>query len=85
MWRFIQYWTGKEEDEPLKLVQYKKMLYPQYSDDFTKTISRDTWNWLQEKAVKCLSENDYVHPEVAAHWKSIVNGVVPFGYTVEDD
>lgn len=85
MWRFIQHWMGMEEGEPLKLVKYDEMLYPQYNYKFEKTISRDTWNWLQEKADKCLSENGYAHPDVIAHWKSIINGVVPFGYTVKEE
>lgn len=85
MWRFIQYWMRIEESEPLKLVRYNEMLYPQYNYKFAKTISRDTWDWLQEKADKYLNENGYAHPDVVAHWKSIVNGVVPFGYTVKED
>ena len=85
MWRFIQRSMGMEEGEPLKLVKYEEMLYPQYSYKFAKTISRDTWDWLQEKADKCLNENGYAHPDVIAHWKSIINGVVPFGYTVKED
>lgn len=85
MWRFIQHWMHMEEGEPLKLVRYNEMLYPQYNYKFEKTISRDTWDWLREQADKCLNENGYAHPEVIAHWKSIVNGVVPFGYTVKED
>ena len=85
MWRFIQYWMRMEEGEPLKLVRYNEMLYPQYNYKFAKTISGDTWDWLQEQADKCLNENGYAHPDVIAHWKSIVNGVIPFGYTVEED
>lgn len=72
MWCFIQHWMDMKEGEPLKLVKYEEMLYSQYNYKFAKTISRDTWDWLQEKADKCLNENGYAHPDVIAHWKSIV-------------
>lgn len=52
MWRFIQYWMCIEESEPLKLVRYNEMLYPQYNYKFAKTINRDTWDWLQNAS--CL-------------------------------
>ena len=28
---------------------------------------------------------EMAHPNVVAHWKSIVEGVVPFGYVVQSD
>jgi hypothetical protein len=81
MWQFIQKWM--HEDGPMRLVKYDKMLYPQYEDDFDKTLSGHTWEWLQNKAGEKLQDPGGAHPAVAAHWQSIVDGTVPFSYRVE--
>jgi len=82
MWAFIQNWMSFKG--PLKLFNYENMLFPQYIDKFDKTISKDTWKWLQEKAQENLNKEDgYASPKVIKHWQSIVNGIVPFGYTVD--
>ena len=85
MWQFIQNWMGKQDSCGLKLIDYDDMLYPQYDYKFCdKTIDRSTWEALQKKAAEYLAEDRGVE-EVKAHWRSIVNGVVPFGYTVKED
>ena len=61
------------------------MLYPRYRGEFEKIISKDTWNWLQEKAALKLQEGISFHPEVKAHLESIVHGNVPFGYIIEGE
>ena len=87
MWRFIQNWNRTGNRTGMCLVDYDDMLYPQYSDRFDKTISPDIWEAIQEEAKKHLQEevNDghLVHPEVKAHWQSIVNGQIPFGYKLK--
>ena len=87
MWKFIQNWMGKQDSCGLKLVDYDDMLYPQYNYKFAeKTISSDTWSAIQKKAKEFLDEIDgYTSPKVIEHWKSIVDGVVPFGYTVKEN
>ena len=82
IWDVISGW-GSFEDGPKKMVQYAKMLYPQYQSSFDKTISEETWNWLQEEAKKKIGQ--IAHVDVLSHWQSIVDGVVPFGYTVVQD
>lgn len=82
MWEFIRQWMYVGEHKPLRLVDYSNMLYPQYADKFERTISQDTWKWLQERAKEQLT-NDAMSPRVREHMERIVNGVVPFGYTVE--
>jgi len=84
MWEFITNWMGVYHNKPLKLVNYADMLYPQYQHHFEKTITPDTWMWLQEQAKKKLEESGYACDEVKEHWKSIIDGKVPFGYTVRD-
>ena len=85
MWDFIRDWSYSGNECGMKIVDYDKMLYPQYDDHFLKTISKDVFEALQKTAKKNLEEHsEHVHPAVLNHWKSIVNGNVPFGYTVKD-
>lgn len=83
MWQFIRVWGNKES--PLKLVDYKDMLYPQYVDEFEKIISTKIWKYLQEEANEKLNAIEGANSEVVAHWRCIVEGIVPFGYKVKDD
>ena len=84
-WDFIQGWEQSKFEVGARLVNYEKMLYPQYEQDFEKVISSNTWSNLQKKASELINEGGCVHPEVLAHWKSIVDGKVPFGYTVLEE
>ena len=95
MWEFIRRWMQKEG--PLRLVEHRGMLYPRHENEF-KSISKETWEWLQKEARESLdgrknrnpdgsvfSDSTDAHPEVIAHWETIVAGTVPFGYTVKED
>lgn len=82
MWLFIRHWSGKKG--PMRLVGFEQMLYPQYAKDFEKVIDQNTWEYLQAEAKKNLEGFTHLgSPKVRAHWQSIVDGKVPFGYTVE--
>lgn len=92
MWEFIRLW--KHIDGPCRLLQYDKMLYPQYDEHYARTISKSTWEWLQKEAKTKLAEAAKQQlvasevtpsPVVLAHWQSIVDGTVPFGYIVDKD
>lgn len=97
MWGIIDKLIMSEHDCGMKLINYSNMLYPQYDSHFEKTIDPDTWKKLQEKASekynKYLSEkarlengDEYAFPaceEVAEHWKSIIDGTVPFGFKIK--
>jgi len=82
MWDFIRWWQYPDNKTGMRLVNYDNMLYPQYYERFSKTISKATWEKLQEEAKKKLEEGLGVD-EVRKHWQSIIDGVVPFGYEVE--
>lgn len=91
-WEFLRNWWYTDNKCGMKLVDYDKMLYPQYDYRFKKTISSKVWAHLQEEAEKRLKEDTEkmnsplgASPEVVAHWKSIVAGKVPFGYVVVED
>lgn len=84
MWDFIRDWSFSGNECGMKIVDYDNMLYPQYEDKFQKTISKDTFEGLQKAAKKHLEKNEFAHYAVVNHWKSIVDGNVPFGYIVKD-
>lgn len=84
-WEFI-YGFGRPDSKcGLKLVDYDDMLYPQYQYRYEKTISKDTWDKIQEQAKHNLDNIDHASPNVINHWKSIVSGKIPFGYTVSNN
>ena len=85
MWDFITGWMCLDNKCGLKLVNYDHMLYPQYDYKFEKTISSDAWEALQKQAQENLSSSEFASSTVRAHWRSIFEGNVPFGYTVVDD
>jgi chemotaxis regulatin CheY-phosphate phosphatase CheZ len=85
MWGFIRHWMFDNNTCGLKILDYDNMLYPQYADRFAKTIKEETFRKLQETAKQKLAEVGMAHSAVRSHWQSIVNGEVPFGYTIVKD
>ena len=83
MWDFIRDWNYSTNECGMKIVDYDTMLYPQYAYKFEKTISKDTFEALQKAAKKNIEKyNGNANSSVIAHWQSIVDGNVPFGYEV---
>ena len=83
MWEFIQQWRYTNNKCGLKIINYDDMLYPQHGYKFTeKKISKDCWAGLQRLAKEKINEGHAVQ-SVLSHWGSIVDGVVPFGYSVK--
>jgi hypothetical protein len=89
MWEFIKHWNYTGNKLGLRIVNYDDLLYPQYEDRFTNTISRDHWERVQEEANKKLEEVNLeitvADRRVVAHWQSIVDGNLPFGFTIKED
>lgn len=86
MWDFIKDWEFRNNKTSLKIVNYDNMLYPQYDYKFEKTISPRIWESLQKAAKENLEKDfEFAHPDVVAHWQSIVDGKVPFGFIVKED
>ncbi len=84
MWDFIKDWSFRGNKCGLKIVNYDDMLYPQYNYKFQKTIKKDTFEVLQKAAENNLKKYKSASSNVIEHWKSIVDGNVPFGYIIED-
>lgn len=87
MWDFIRQWRYSSNKSGLKIIDYDNMLYPQYEYKFTnKEIPQSIWESLQKQAEELLrEEKPYVNETVIEHWQNIIDGNVPFGYTVKED
>lgn len=83
MWEVIRYMNYENNKCGLRLLDMDDLLYPQYEHKFT-AISKDTWDAVKKEARKRLLERGAAHPDVVAHWESIVEGNVPFGLRIED-
>ena len=83
MWEVIRHMNYEDNKCGLRLLNMDDLLYPQYEHKFT-AISKDTWDAVKKEAQKHLLERGAAHPDVVAHWESIVNGKVPFGLRIED-
>lgn len=81
-WMQIHDLFGYGDGDPLRIVNYNDMLFPQYEEKFANRISPETWASLQKQAKKNLESKAEAHPNVKAHWETIAAGRVPFGYEV---
>ena len=82
---FIEQWKYSDNKCGLRIIDYDKMLYPQYEDKFKKVITSKQFKKMQEVAAEKLEEKDWAHPYVVKHWESIVSGTVPFGYKLVNE
>lgn len=89
MWSFVKGWYYRNNKCGLKILDYDKLLYPQYCDRFEKTIESEQWEAIREEAKHLIQvaeeTNDPPHERVLAHWKSIAVGNLPFGFRVDDE
>ena len=83
MWEVIRHMNYENNKCGLRLLDMDNLLYPQYEHKFT-AISKDTWDAVKKEAQKRLLERGAAHPDVVAHWESIINGRVPFGLRIHD-
>ena len=82
---FLGWWAVEEFmsiKAPARILEVEQMLYPQYEYKFN-SIDRETFEGLQKKAKQKLAEGGCV-ARVTEHMQSIVDGVVPFGYTIRE-
>ena len=80
MWDFIKQWEYSDNKCGLRIIDFDKMLYPQYEDNFEKVITSKQFKKMQEVAAEKLKGKRMAHTDVIKHWRSIVSGTVPFGY-----
>lgn len=91
MWDFVRQWNHKNNKTGMRLINYDDLLYPQHANKFDKTLTPSTWEHVQKEAKAKIEEahddaHGYaVHPDVMAHWQSIADGKLPFGFIVKED
>lgn len=89
MWQIIREMNYRDNASGLKIINYDEMLFPQYEYHFDKKIRRDIWEALQAEAKRRLEDipnKSYpINPHIESHWKSIVDGKVPFGFTIDEN
>lgn len=85
MWEFIKHWNYTNNKCGIKLIDYDKMLFPQYEGDFNKIITESIFKLLQDEANKNLNDKSFASPNVINHWEKISKGVAPFGYKIKKD
>lgn len=68
---------------PFRLMNYEDFLYPQHEHRHKKRIPAEVWEWLQKEAKNQLDNRcAYLEARYELHWRSIIDGKVPFGYKV---
>lgn len=81
-WMLHRHWE-QWDDSPRLLIDYGKVLFPQYDGRFT-AISRDTHEWLIKKAKERIAESDgLVSSEVWDRWQLIADGQLPAFLSVQ--
>ena len=85
MWLFIRQWMYNDNKVGLKIIDYDKMLYPQYHNQFEKKLDKHVWESLQKEAERLLKEKPNAAEEVKKHWREISHGMIPFGYSIKEE
>ena len=87
MWGFVRNWKFSNNKSGLRIIDYDDMLFPQYEEKFTnKSISESTWIALQKEAnLRLADNNEFANSKVVAHWQSIADGNIPWGYELSED
>lgn len=81
-WPIIREYMGVKGESGARIVNYDDLLYPQHEHKFNQ-ISQDCWDKIQFRAQENLKDKPDAHPNVRAHWESLVEGKIPFGFTLE--
>lgn len=78
MWEFIRHWNRENNKTGMRLVDYDNMLYPQYEDDFQKTITPSTWEAIQREAKNSIKKADREHAKYVADREQYEKDIAAF-------
>ena len=67
------------------VTNYDDMLDPSNKNLFEKHMSLEAFEDLQQKANDLLETAPDAHPALRKHWELIVQGRVPFGYSIAEE
>lgn len=85
MWEIVRDITFYNNICGLQILNFDDMLNPKAGVMFEKTIPSEVFELLQKTAQNLLDNTSEPDPDDVEHWKSIVDGKVPFGYTVKEN
>ena len=89
MWMIISHEFISNNKTGLRLINYDKLMYPQYVDstclDSTLLSKNIHESLITECKNKLAEEDPYASDRVVDHWKKIAEGWLPDGYRVEED
>jgi hypothetical protein len=66
MWEFIRQWNHSGNKTGMKLVDYDDFLYPQYENNYQKTLTPDVWANIQKEASCRIGKADDEYTEYLA-------------------
>lgn len=87
----LLYNTGYKDNKcGLRIFDYDQLLFPQYEPKFEKSIPENVWKKVQKLAKGMydyqknpkIPVNKRVSNEYMEHWKKIIDGIPPFGFTI---
>lgn len=81
LWRFIRYLT--EIEMPLKIVDFTYMLFPGNEKYYANILTPTAFSMIQRQAAAILENEKYENEEHKKHLEKIVNGQMPYGYSLE--
>ena len=81
LWRFIRYLT--EIEMPLKFTDFTFILFPGNSKYFANILTPTAFNIIQRQAKLMLDNEKYENEEHKEHLEKIVNGQMPYGFSLE--
>lgn len=89
MWMIISREFIRNNKTGLRLINYDKLMYPQYVDSTcldSRLLSKNTHESLITECKNMIAEESrYASDTVVDHWKKIAEGWLPDGYRVEED
>lgn len=73
---------NRQWPEWYRVLQGRDFLFPDNTFKF-KTIPEGLWKYIQKRAAELLKERPTAPLEERLHWQSLIDGNIPYGFTVE--
>ena len=81
LWRFVRYLT--EVQMPLRFIDFTYMLFPDNEKYYANILTPTALSVIKKQAIAMLENEKYENDEHKKHLEKIVNGQIPYGYSIE--
>lgn len=81
IWRIIRYLT--EIEMPLKMIDFTFILYPGNEKYFSNILTPTAFVMIQKQAELLIKNKAYEDEKHKQHLEKIINGQMPYGYSLE--